>query len=125
VEVKMLAATHMLAGATAYIVVKRKKWIGLPLAFGSHFLLDRMHHYDLNIAWNFGCRCSKIILFLMLYLGTKQRDIFLVIAAFLGALPDIISILHISEAFHRVHMYLHFDPVYPLPYYLWFIEQKS
>lgn len=112
----MLAATHMLGGAVGYKLTRRFKWIGLSLAFASHFALDRIHHFDLNISWNlvFGL---PVILFLCI-LGWRNKDIFLIVAGFLGALPDILSILHISNAFNQFHMFLHFKPSYPLPHYL-------
>ncbi|WP_102346407.1 hypothetical protein [Bacillus sp. Marseille-P3661] len=116
----MLAATHMLAGATVYKVTSHKKAIGLPLAFGSHFGLDCIHHYDLNINGNLIIGVP-IILFILL-MGWKQKDGVLIIAAFLGMLPDLISILKISDSFHQIHMFLHFKPSYPLPPYLLVIE---
>ncbi|WP_088104346.1 hypothetical protein [Halalkalibacter urbisdiaboli] len=116
----MLAATHMLAGATVYGLTHRNKLISLPLAFASHFGLDRVHHYDLNMTKNVLIGIP-IILFVF-YLGWKMKDVFIVIAAFLGMLPDLISILGISPSFHRIHMQLHFEPYYPLPLYLLAVE---
>lgn len=117
---QMLAATHMLAGAAVYKSTKSWKWLGLPLAFASHFILDWVPHYDLNIMQNFWIG-MPIILF-VLFIGLKNKDLFLVVAAFLGALPDIISILQLSDAFHQFHMAVHFEPYYPLPLYLLVME---
>ncbi|TLS38661.1 hypothetical protein [Pseudalkalibacillus caeni] len=116
----MLAATHILGGAAVYKLTGSKGWIGLPLAFASHLVLDRIPHYDLNITWNLFLGLP-IILF-VLFLAWKQNDALLPVAGFLGALPDILMILQVGGFFHRIHMSFHFEVYYPLPVYLFFIE---
>lgn len=42
----MLAAPHMLAGAAVGKALRRRPWLALSAAFGSHFLLDFVPHID-------------------------------------------------------------------------------
>ena len=42
----MLATPHMLAGAAIGKALRRRPWLALSVAFGSHFLLDFVPHID-------------------------------------------------------------------------------
>ena len=82
----MLGATHVLAGSAIYKAVENRI-LAYGLAFGSHYLLDLIPHYELNSKPNY-------ILFAATGLGLgltawKQKDWGILIAGLLSVFPDI------------------------------------
>ncbi|CAG7617110.1 hypothetical protein PAESOLCIP111_01982 [Paenibacillus solanacearum] len=113
----MLVATHMLAASAIYKLCSvdrlpaSRKAAALPivfaLSFASHFALDAVPHDELQMGGNVAVGIA-VILFLF-YIAWRDKQIFLLAAGFLGALPDLMWVLKISSAYDTVHASLHFS----------------
>lgn len=110
----MLGATHMIAGASIYKKVPYKIQ-GYILAFLSHFFLDAIPHHELSILLNYelGILAGLFLLIVSWYI----KDIRILLAAFLGAFPDINWILKWSTLLAKVHSFFH-STIFPPPYFL-------
>lgn len=110
----VLGATHMIVGAT---VSKRVSYKieGYLLAFLSHFFLDAIPHYELSVWINYVLALLAGIFLIML--AWHRRDKRILIAAFLGAFPDINWILTWSASLDRVHSMFH-SSLKPPPIFL-------
>ncbi|WP_166241717.1 hypothetical protein [Paenibacillus turpanensis] len=102
----MLGATHFAAGAAVYTLLRRPKILGLTVAFASHFALDAVPHYELSFPW-------QVLLFALTGAGVsllawKLKDLWVLVAASLGILPDMNWILRISETLDAFHSFIHF-----------------
>jgi hypothetical protein len=100
----MTGATHMLAAAAIYKVVPSKP-IALALALGSHFLLDAIPHYEIGAASNYILGTIAITFLFILAFFTK--DYIILVAAFLGALPDLNWMLGLSQSLDNFHSFTH------------------
>jgi len=101
----MTGATHMFVAATVYSFAKNKP-VGLALAFGSHFLLDAIPHYELSLTLNYLFAIATG--FFLCFAAWRRRDGFILLAAFLGVLPDINRIFGLSQGLNKVHNFFHF-----------------
>ena len=111
----MLGATHMLAGAAFYRQMENRV-LAYGLAFGSHFLLDAVPHYELSYNWN---RILVVGAGLFLVVLARQ-DWRILLAAFLALLPDLIWEYGLSGSFAQIHNSLHTP--WNGPFYLFFFE---
>ena len=102
----MTGATHILAAAAVYSLTSRHKPIGLTLAFSSHFFLDSIPHYELNLMWNIVP--SMLAAAFVAIAACRNKDFYIVIAAFLGAFPDINRITGFNQTIDQLHSYFHF-----------------
>jgi hypothetical protein len=100
----MTGATHMLAAATIYKIVPSKP-IALALALGSHFLLDAIPHYEIGATSNYILGTITITFLFILAFITK--DYIILVAAFLGALPDLNWMLGFSQTLDKFHSFTH------------------
>ena len=100
----MLAVTHALAGSAIYKTVNNKL-AAYSLAFGSHYLLDMMPHYELSTITN-------CILLTGAGLGVglaawKQNDWGIPLAGLLSILPDINYNLGLVPSLNKLHFQVH------------------
>ncbi|WP_407314366.1 hypothetical protein [Desulfosporosinus sp. SB140] len=110
----MLGATHMIVGATVYKRVPYKIE-GYLLAFLAHFFLDAIPHYELSVLLN--DTLAILAGMFLLLLAWHMKDLGILIAAFLGALPDINWTLNWSASLARVHSFFH-TSIKPPPFFL-------
>jgi hypothetical protein len=115
----MTGATHLLAGTAAYILLRGNKILAPVVAIGSHFILDAIPHFD-NMAWNIPMGFLAILF--ILYITWRQRDIFIVINAFFGFLPDANCYFRWSEIMFEIHKLSHFTKTGDIPIHLLYIE---
>lgn len=104
----MTGATHMVVSAAIYRLGIFDPPTALVMAFGSHFLLDAIPHSHLSRKWNFvlgaaACSC-------LLNTGLLGKDYLLLLAAFLGALPDLVNQTGLSAYFSKIHN-LHYSKI--------------
>ncbi|CAG7647402.1 hypothetical protein ACFQI7_20145 [Paenibacillus allorhizosphaerae] len=119
----MLVATHMLAASAIYKLCSvdhlpaSKKAIALPivlaLSFGSHFALDAIPHDELQMGGNVAIGMAVILY--LLYIAWRDKQLFILAAGFLGALPDIMWVLKISPKYDALHSSLHFSGAHVSP----------
>ena len=102
----MTGATHMLVAGTIYKFVPLDKPAVLALALVSHFVLDAIPHYDLTKKANY--ILGIVVGFFVLITALNDKDAFLLIAAFLGALPDLNTLFLKIRAVQRIHNGIHF-----------------
>lgn len=102
----MTGATHILAAAAVYSLTSRNKPIALALAFGSHFILDSIPHYELDLMWNIVP--AMLAAAFVVIAACRKKDFFILIAAFLGAFPDINRITGFNQTIDQLHSYSHF-----------------
>lgn len=112
IEVTMTGATHVLAAAALYQRIGLKTPYLFGLAFLTHFLLDAIPHFELNMQWNYLLgACAGAFL---LYMGKRQGDYKILIAGLLGVLPDIYLLLVPGSSFYAIHNIFHFKKLYPV-----------
>lgn len=96
----MLGTTHFLTGSAIYQTVNNR-FLAYCLAFGSHYLLDLIPHYELSPTTNY-----------LLLSGTglglgltawKQKDWGILIAGLLSIFPDINWHLDLVPALNDLH----------------------
>jgi len=129
-ESRLLVATHMLAAASLYTLSRTAslqpgtRAAAVPtvmlFAFGSHFVLDAVPHDELNMALN--SAIGVVVILYVLWLAWTGRDALLAAAACLGAMPDVLSILHVSPSFNEFHRWNHYKPEGAIPASLMPIE---
>lgn len=95
----------MLAATAVYKVVPLGIPIVLVMALGSHFLLDAIPHYEQSTKSNYiqGAITFTFLFILALY----TQNYYLLVAAFLGALPDLNWILGLSKSLNKFHRFMH------------------
>lgn len=108
----MTGATHILAAAALY----KKNGLKTPflyvLAFLTHFLLDAVPHYDLEMQWNYILgACAGAFL---LIIGKWQGDYKILIAGLMGVLPDVNQVLQFNSSLSDIHNIFHFKKLYPV-----------
>lgn len=100
----MLGGTHLLAGSIIYEKVNNR-FLAYGLAFGSHYLLDLIPHYELSSTTNY-----------LLLSGTglglgltawKQKDWGILFAGLLSILPDISYQLDLLPSLNYFHSIFH------------------
>ena len=105
----MTGATHMLTAAASYSILKTDISIALPIAFGSHFIFDSIPHHEPNLKYNYLLGfLAGIYLFTLAFIS---KDLFLLIAAFLGAFPDLNWMFGISKSLEQFHNFIHIKKV--------------
>ena len=62
-----------------------------------------------------------LVIAYLFYIAWRDRDILVLAAGFLGALPDVMWVLNVSPAFNQIHSKLHFHGV-RVPFYMLFVE---
>jgi hypothetical protein len=102
----MLGATHLIAGAAVYRLVRNKP-LGLAAALVSHFALDRVPHYELSLNWNI--LLGALTGLLLLGAVWKWKDPWLAVAGFLGLYPDINWLLGLNDTFDAFHSWIHYQ----------------
>ncbi len=105
----MTGVTHMLAATAIYKVVPLGKPIVLAMAFGSHFLLDAIPHYELSTLLNY--ILGAITFSFLVILAFYTQNYYLLVAAFLGALPDLNWILGWNQSLGQFHSFMHVSNV--------------
>ncbi|KLU59647.1 hypothetical protein CEB3_c37790 [Peptococcaceae bacterium CEB3] len=100
----MLGATHALVGSAIYQTAD-KRWLSYALAFGAHYLLDIIPHQELSATAN-------CLLFVgtgvgLGYVAWKERDWGMLIAGFLGVLPDVSRQLDLLPFITHSHAVVH------------------
>lgn len=125
----MLVATHMAAAAALYRLSSVRslptpvKWAAVPavlvLSFASHFALDAIPHRELHMTGN--TALGLLVIAYLFYIAWRDRDVLVLAAGFLGALPDVMWVLDASPAFNEIHSKLHFHGV-RVPFYMLFVE---
>ncbi|NHN31817.1 hypothetical protein [Paenibacillus agricola] len=111
----MLVATHMLAASAIFqlssvrAISGTKKAVALPIVFigclYSHFALDAVPHYELQMLANIGI--GSIVIAFLFHIAWHTKDMFILAAACFGALPDVMWVLKISPEFDTIHSFLH------------------
>ena len=101
----MTGATHMLAAAAIYKCVPLEKPVVLVIALASHFLLDAIPHYELTKRTNY--ILGILIGVFLLINASLYNDTFLLVAAFLGALPDLNTLFFKVQVFQNIHSRIH------------------
>lgn len=104
----MTGATHMIVPAAIHRFGQFDPVTTLALAFYSHFLLDALPHSHLKRSINYALVTAASIL--LLSKGWQEKDHLLLLAAFLGGLPDVIDKLGLSSSFSKIHN-LHYSKV--------------
>ena len=108
----MTGATHVVAAAALYQRIGLKTPYLFGLAFLTHFLLDAVPHFDLDMQWNYLLgACAGAFL---LYIGKRQGDYKILIAGLLGVLPDIYLVLQPGSNFSAIHNIFHFKELHPV-----------
>jgi hypothetical protein len=102
----MLGATHLIAGAAVYRVIRHKP-IALAVALVSHFALDRVPHYELSMNWNL--LLGALTGLLLLGAVWKWKDPWLLLAGGLGLYPDINWMLGLNDTFDAFHSWIHYQ----------------
>ncbi|WP_262682061.1 hypothetical protein [Paenibacillus baimaensis] len=120
----MLVATHMAAASAMYVLSSVKntsgiqKAVALPvilaLSLCSHFALDAVPHFELQMLSN--VLIGSLIILFLLYIAWRDKDVFVLVSAFLGALPDVMWVLKISHEFDEMHSFLHSTVTHAPPY---------
>lgn len=126
----MLVATHMLAASAIYklcsvrALPRKTAAAALPavliLSFASHFALDAIPHRELQMPGN--VLIGLLIIMYLSYIAWRDKDVVVLVAAFLGALPDLMWVLKISPAYDELHSALHFSGGVRIPFYALIIE---
>lgn len=101
----MTGATHMLAAAAIYKFVPLEKPVVLAMALASHFVLDAIPHYELTKKVNY--LLGIIVGLLLIVTALYSNDAFLIIAAFLGALPDLNTLFFKNQVLSSIHRLFH------------------
>ncbi|MGB4505315.1 MAG: hypothetical protein WBI44_10560 [Syntrophaceticus sp.] len=118
----MTGATHLLTGSLIYVFMKNNKLLSPLFAFGSHFILDAIPHFD-NSAWNFPLGFLAI---LFLLLVTKRtEDPFILVSAVFGILPDANHITVFSKTILELHKLAHFKKTFEIPIDFLYIEMYA
>lgn len=112
-DFNMTGATHMILPAALVSLGLFNKPASLALAFGSHFLLDAIPHYELRRKWNYAF--SALTGIYLCCRGWQEQDGFLLLAVFFGILPDVLNKLYVSPAFSKVHSFFHFKKKSRIP----------
>ncbi|MFE5321037.1 hypothetical protein ACFQ88_20235 [Paenibacillus sp. NPDC056579] len=125
----MLVATHMLAASAIYKLSSVRQLPGktaiaavpavLALSFASHFALDAVPHHEMQMTGNVLVGFAVIVF--LCRVAWRDKDLLLLAAAFLGALPDAMWVLKISPAYDAIHSALHFSGV-RVPFYALILE---
>jgi len=101
----MTGITHMLAATAIYKFTPWGKPVGLALAFVSHFVLDAIPHYELTKKANY--ILGIIGGLYLLITALLHKDASLLIATFLGALPDLNTLFFKGRLLNRIHSRIH------------------
>lgn len=101
----MTGATHMLAAAAIYKVVPLEKPLLLAMALASHFVLDAIPHYELTRKVNY--ILGIIVGAFLIITALLNKDALLLMAAFLGALPDLNTLVFKNYWLMGTHRRIH------------------
>lgn len=98
----MTATNHTLTG-TALALLAPNPWLGLPLAFGSHFVLDSLPHYGDDklshtsrkfIAILFSDMTLAALFLVTLLVMQPQHWLYMIAAGIAAASPDLMWLPH-------------------------------
>jgi hypothetical protein len=69
---------------------------------------------------DWGLSVGSLVSLFLLYIAWRDKDIFVLVSAFLGALPDVLWVLTVSPEFDAIHNFLHSTVQTAPPYSLMF-----
>ena len=101
----MTGITHMLVATAIYKFTPFGKPVGLAMALVSHFVLDAIPHYELTKKANYFLGIIGGLFLLIIAL--QHKDASLLIATFLGALPDLNTLLFKNRLLNSIHSRIH------------------
>lgn len=102
----MTGATHIVTAAAIYRYGRFNRFYMLLLVFFSHFLLDAVPHYELNLAWNYILGVCAVVF--IIYESRVLEDHWIMAAGLLGGLADLNWLLGLSSLLSYIHKLIHF-----------------
>ncbi len=112
----MTGLTHLAVSAVIYRRGRLSPPLSFALGFVSHFFLDRLPHYDLNMAANMVIGLAGA--WFIWHLTCRDRDYLLPFGALMGVLPDALVLWKVNPWFTSFHNFCHYHGTAATPWLL-------